>query len=175
MIAKVMLVNAGYALSREFDYTIPKDMEEKAAVGMRVIVPFGVRNGAEEAIITKIGDTSEYSRLKPIKRFMDESPVLTEEQISLCVWMQEHYLCTFAQAYKQVRPPRVAAKVHLWLTLIRDVGDGEKLTPNQTRLTDILKESDGAADYNELAEMSGIKNLKRTTYALSDMGIIEIC
>ena len=175
MIAKVMLVNAGYALSREFDYTIPKDMEEKAAVGMRVIVPFGVRNGAEEAIITKIGDTSEYSRLKPIKRFMDESPVLTEEQISLCVWMQEHYLCTFAQAYKQVRPPRVAAKVHLWLTLIRDVGDGEKLTPNQIRLTDILKESDGAADYNELAEMSGIKNLKRTAYALSDMGIIEIC
>ena len=81
MIAKVMLVNAGYALSREFDYSILRDMEEKAAVGMRVIVPFGVRNGAEEAIITKIGDTSEYSCLKPIKRFMDESPVLTKEQI----------------------------------------------------------------------------------------------
>ena len=87
MIAKVMLTNAGFALSREFDYAIPKDMEDTARVGMRVIVPFGVRNSAEEAVITKIGDVSEYSRLKPIRRFMDDTPVLTEEQISLCIWM----------------------------------------------------------------------------------------
>lgn len=175
MIAKVMLTGAGYTLSREFDYVIPENMQNTAVVGMRVIVPFGVRNGAEEAVITQICEASERKRLKSVKRFMDDAPVLTEEQISLCLWMQKRYLCTFAQAYKQVRPPRVTAKVHLWLALARDVNEGERLTPNQIKLVDALKGNDGTADYNELAEMSGIKNLKRTAYALSDMGIIEIC
>lgn len=67
MIAKVMLTNAGFALSREFDYKVEDSMREKAKIGMRVIVPFGVRNKSEEAIITNVSDESKYDKLKSIK------------------------------------------------------------------------------------------------------------
>ena len=42
MIANVMLTDAAHALDRTFDYKIPTELEPCAAVGMRVLVPFGV-------------------------------------------------------------------------------------------------------------------------------------
>ena len=47
MIARVMLTNAGFALSREFDYIVPEPMQETAQPGERVLVPFGARNKSE--------------------------------------------------------------------------------------------------------------------------------
>ena len=45
MIAKVILTNAtAHSLGREFDYSVPPELEAKAVVGMRVLVPYGVRN-----------------------------------------------------------------------------------------------------------------------------------
>lgn len=189
MIAKIMLTGAGYALSREFDYLVPDGEENKAVPGMRVIVPFGVRNASEEGIITGVAESSRYGRIKKIKRFMDDVPVLTKEQLSLCSWMQKKYLCSFSSVYKQVRPPRMSARIHRWLVLDQkflssDLTDLNKLnelyeslpklSENQKRLISELIKNDGTADYNEIAELSGIKNLSRTAYALKDMGIIEI-
>ncbi|MDO5310651.1 MAG: primosomal protein N' [Clostridia bacterium] len=173
MIAKVMLTDAGYALSREFDYLMPEGAEAK--VGMRVIVPFGARNNSEEAIITRFAEHSSHGRLKRIKKLVDSEPCLTGEQLSLCFWMQRRYLCTFSQAYKQVRPPRLAARICQWYVLLREPAEDEKVTENQRRLAEALKQRGGSADYRELAELAGIKNLKQTAYRLADLGIIEIC
>lgn len=205
MIVKVMLTGAVYSLSREFDYIVPDGMEDKAVPGMRVIVPFGVRNNHEEAIITGVADVSKRGRLKKLHKFMDDGPVLSEEQLSLCGWMQKKYLCSFSQAYKQVRPPRVSAQIRRWIVLAENTEDNaaaeavtpqheahnaikadteavkksikkhKKLTENQLKLIKHLKACDGMAEYTEIAELAGIKNLSRTMYALADMGLIEIC
>ncbi len=175
MIARVMLTNAGFALSREFDYIVPESMQETAQPGERVLVPFGVRNKSEEAVIVNLTDKSDYDKLKTIKKFLDKTPMFSKAQLDLCRWLQEKYLCSFSQAYKQIKPPRAGAKVQQWLISVREPESGEKLTPTQEKLLKALSEKDGAAEYFEISEQVGARGLKSSAYALKDMGIIDIC
>ncbi len=175
MIAKVMLTGAGFALSRGFDYLVPEGFENKALRGMRVIVPFGMRNTSSEGIIVDICEKSEYKKLKSIKDFPDDTPICTEAQLDLCEWIQKKYLCTFSQSYKLVRVPRVSAKIREWLILEREPNADEKLTPTCEKIVSALKERDGAAEYAEISECVGGRGLKSSAYTLSDMGIIKIC
>ncbi len=175
MVAKVMLTNAAYALSREFDYLIPDGLAKTAAVGMRVIVPFGARNASAEGLIVRLCDSSDVKRLKPIQSIIGDGAACTEEQLELCRWMQNKYLCSFSQSYKQVRSPRASAKISLWVAL-RDGKLGEaKLTPTQEKIMQALRDRDGMAEYAELAECVGGRGLKSAVYALSDMGAVELC
>lgn len=173
MIAKVMLTGAGFALSRGFDYQIPENFEERAKKGMRVIVPFGVRNSLSEGVIVDLYEKSEYEKLKAIKDFPDKEPICTESQLELCDWIQKKYLCTFSQSYKLVRAPRVSAKIKEWLILEKE--PDEKLTPTCEKIVSALKERDNIAEYAEILECVGGRNLKSSVYNLSDMGIIRIC
>ncbi len=171
MIAKVMLTNACYSLSREFDYTVPDGMT--VSVGMRVIVPFGVRNSSAEGLVIRLSETSEYEKLKPIKKVLDEKPLLNEEQLKLCTWMQKKYLCDFSKVYKLVRPPRVGSKIRLFAVLCNPDTDTE-LSENQKKIVSFLNENGGAAEVAELSEVIGGRGLKSDIYKLADMNIIEL-
>ena len=175
MIAKVMLTSAGFALSKEFDYIIPDEMQSKARIGMRVIVPFGVRNTSYEGIIMHLTENSEYDKLKKIKGFSDEEPVCTEKQLELCSWIQKKYLCSFSQAYKLIRPPRMSSKIHQWLILQRNVNETDSLTAVQKQIVNELEKRSGAAEYAEISECIGGRGLKSAAYSLADIGIIQIC
>lgn len=175
MIAKVMLTSAGFALSREFDYKVPPELEEVLEVGFRVLVPFGVRNKSEEAIVTRLAEDSKYDKLKYIKGVCDKEAMFSKEQLDLCRWLQEKYLCSFSQAYKQIRPPRAGVKIQEWFVLLRDPNEDEKLTSVQERLVAELKQRDGTAEYGELSEAMGARGLKSAAYKLADLNIIEVC
>ena len=172
MIAKVILTNAtAHSLGREFDYSVPPELEAKAVVGMRVLVPFGVRNSAEEGIITQITDKSNFDKIKDIKSFVGDSPACTEKQIEFCKWMQKKYLCSFSQVYKLVRPPKASLKISIWVSLSEKI-DGE-FTENQQKIIDTLKKLEGTAELSELTELLGGR-VKKDIYALNDAGILEI-
>lgn len=172
MIAKVILTNAtAHSLGREFDYSVPPELEAKAVVGMRVLVPFGVRNSAEEGIITQITDKSNFDKIKAIKSFVGDSPACTEKQIEFCKWMQKKYLCSFSQVYKLVRPPKASVKISIWVSLSEKI-DGE-FTENQQKIIDTLKKLEGTAELSELTELLGGR-VKKDIYALNDAGILEI-
>ncbi len=173
MIAKVILTNAtAHSLGREFDYSVPPELEAKAAVGMRVTVPFGARNSSEEGIITKLTDKSDFDKIKDIKSFVGDAPACSESQLELCKWMQKKYLCSFSQCYKLVRPPRASVKITLWVALVKDAE--APVTPFQQKIIDALKELGGTAEYAELLEILGGRALKSNIYALKDAGILEI-
>lgn len=172
MIAKVILTNAtAHSLGREFDYSVPPELEAKAVVGMRVLVPFGVRNSAEEGIITQFADKSCFEKIKAIKSFVGDSPACTEKQIEFCKWMQKKYLCSFSQVYKLVRPPKASVKISIWVSLSEKI-DGE-FTENQQKIIDTLKKLEGTAELSELTELLGGR-VKKDIYALNDAGILEI-
>ncbi len=175
MVASVMLTNAGYALSRKFDYLVPKELENTAKIGMRVIVPFGAGNSSSEGLIVSIADTSEHKRLKLIKEIIGDAPACTQEQLELCAWMQTKYLCSFSQAYKQIRPPRVSVKIREWYILKDDIPKDNSLAPTEQKIVDFLAKSDGAAEYIELCESIGGRNLKSSARALEKKGYISIC
>ena len=175
MVAKVMLTSAGFALSKEFDYNVPKHLQDKDQIGMRVIVPFGLRNASQEGIIMHLTEKSEYDKLKDIKGFSDDEPVCTKKQLELCTWIQKKYLCSFSQAYKLIRPTRMSSKIHQWLIIQRVAENADGLTSVQRRIVDELEERGGTAEYAEIKECIGGRGLKSAAYALADIGVIQIC
>ena len=94
-----------------------KDLFSKRAVnaktfppenGKRVEVKFG--NKRMTGIITKIFDELpkdlgfDEKKIRPIVRVPDESPILTEELLTLGSWMSSYYLCPIGEVLNSIIP-----------------------------------------------------------------------
>lgn len=174
MIAKIILIDNAHAIDSVFDYIIPGELCERVKVGSRVIVPFGTRNNRTEALVIGITDKSEFPKLKSILDCPDNEPICVQEQIDLCFRMQKRYLCTFKQAYNMVKPPHLSARVHTWIVSL-SVDIEAKLTSVEQSFLDTLTECGGVAEIEEIESILNKKTLKKTAYALKDMGLIDIC
>ena len=88
MIAEVIVNSAAAKLNRVFDYGVPNNLD--AAVGMRVLVPFGYRKQSEIGYIVGLKEKSEY-KCKNILRIVEK--VFDEEKLELAKWMSKRYFC----------------------------------------------------------------------------------
>ncbi|MBQ2615123.1 MAG: primosomal protein N' [Clostridia bacterium] len=172
MIANVMLTESKHSINQSFDYLIPKEWESVIQPGLRVLVPFGVHNNSAEALVLSVKETSEFSRLKTLLRPLDQEPICTPELLQLCEWMQHRYFCSFQQAYRQIKPPYMGAKIRKWVIFQQTTED--KLTPTQQQFLDKLRELDGIAELEELEAVLNKKGLSRTAFALQNLGIVEV-
>lgn len=104
-VAKIAVSAATYWLDKPYDYLIPEAMRGKLAKGMRVTVPFSRGNRRCEGIVIALAESSEYGdKLKPVDAMLDSTPVMTNEQIKLALWMHDRYFCTVYDAVKTILP-----------------------------------------------------------------------
>ena len=93
-----------------FTYAIPAEMEGKAIVGMRVLVPFG-RNKNHVGIIASIHDRRpEGYEVKPLSMLMDDEPILLEGQLRLWQWIADYYMSPIGEVYKAAVPAGLKAE-----------------------------------------------------------------
>ena len=64
-------------------------------IGTRVLVPFGFGNKRAEAVVLAFREDAGEFKLKPIVEVLDETPILTAEQLRLAAWMRERLYCTY--------------------------------------------------------------------------------
>jgi len=95
-------------VDRLFHYAIPFELFNVLQLGMRVHVPFGRGNkiiiGYVIDIVSRLPDHISADKMKTIAGVMDDFPVLTEETISLALWMKEKYYTTLALVVRCVTP-----------------------------------------------------------------------
>ncbi len=103
-IAKIAVSGIPFRLDRPFDYAIPLDMKEKVQPGVRVEVPFTRANRRTEGIVLALAPIGAYEKLKPISEVLDETPILTQAQIKLALWMHKRFFCTVYEAVKAMLP-----------------------------------------------------------------------
>ncbi|MGE5703425.1 MAG: primosomal protein N', partial [Clostridia bacterium] len=95
LVAQVIVDVPVSRTNRPFDYVVPEWLVPLAAVGSRVVVPFGPRklqgyiiNLYDEAAETGFGSgASDVRKLKEIIQVQDDTPPLTGELIELAQWM----------------------------------------------------------------------------------------
>lgn len=104
LYAAVAVSDTAYAFDKLFGYSIPTHLRERAAAGVRVLVPFGRGNRRRIGMILALEYTPPEQQLKPILNLLDEEPVLNEEQRDLAFWLREHTFCTYFEAVKTVLP-----------------------------------------------------------------------
>ena len=78
--AKVVIDIPHPSLDKTFEYIIPDEYKNKISAGVRVEVPFGVKNKAIDGYVMSVSDTCEWPllRLKPITSFYNDDFVLLE-------------------------------------------------------------------------------------------------
>lgn len=104
VVAKIAVSAATYWVDKPYDYLVPEKMQNAVVPGVRVTVPFARGNRRSEGIVLELSDHSDYEKLKAITSVLDESPVLSREQIKLALWMRERFFCTVYDAVKTILP-----------------------------------------------------------------------
>ena len=105
-LAAVAVSSATYGYDRRYKYTVPVEMDGKAAVGVRVLVPFGSGNKKRVGVIVRIDDAAgeDLSRYKPLRAVIDDEPLLNDEMLDMIMWLRDTTLCTYFEAFRTLIP-----------------------------------------------------------------------
>lgn len=183
MIANVLLEIS--KLDKTFTYKIPKDMEGKCKVGMRVLVPFG--NRQLEGFVMGIEEEREtnYS-LKDIISLVDEEEVLNSELLKLGNYIHNKTLCTLINAYQTMLPTSLKARKNnvakvKTLTYLKQVKEYIPTTDKEAQLLDVFagdkevikKEANEISSYavKKLLEIGVLSSFEKEVYRLQDSSI----
>lgn len=180
MVAQILTQIKSKQVDKTFTYKIPKKLEPKIKVGIRVIIPFGKQK--LEGFVLKIEEEKQYDyELKNILEVVDEYPILTDEMLELGKVISNKTLCTLVNAYQTMLPTSLKAKIgnHLnkkYETIIeinelKDI----KYTEKQLGLLELIKSKKitkkeakeySLSAYKKLLENNIIKEIQIEKYRL---------
>lgn len=100
----VRLLDVPYHLDIEYTYYVPENIGFEFAVGEFVLVPFGGANKKLYALVTSIGETGDFSRLKPVLSPINEQLALNDEMMALVRFLCDRTLCTVGDAVRRLIP-----------------------------------------------------------------------
>jgi len=162
-----IVVNTGTkATDRLFTYKIPLDLLGKINRGDKVIVPFGKGNKLLEGFVFELSSSKASEGIKGIKEIkdlLDDDIKLSENQIDLCKWLRDTYLCTYYEAIQCLIPKGTTLKKRKYYKINHDLLNGNRLIGNnlgkKNEVLEILLENP-VIEHNELFKKLGHGNSK---------------
>ncbi len=169
MTVQVGVSGTSFAFDRGYSYTVPDELAHKASVGVRVIVPFGRSDRRRVGIIVGVSrDADESDKLKAVSSFIDDSPVIGEEQMKLLLWLRETVFCTYYEAFRTLIPPGLGVSFEQKYRLMQKKPKKGELSDSAMGLYLSLSETD---DGTELSVM--ISNDRKSADELIEKGFLE--
>ena len=154
-IATVAVDNTFFSFDTDYDYILPNEFE--AYIGSRVNVPFGKGNTERSGIIISISNSDKSNlQLKSIIEVLDRP--LSDEMVSLALWMKERCFCTTYDCLKQMLPRaygKIGSKTLKMVRLAENDIDFSTLTKKQRNVCELLADI-GAAGVNEICEFCSV-------------------
>jgi len=157
-------------LLRTFHYSVPTPMRDELTVGQLVWVPFGPRR--LQGIVLSLSDTSPVAQTRDIEAILSPVPLLTQTQIALARWISEYYLAPLYQTVWLMIPPGLGQTTEMVLELNTDAALPPRLTTNQRRVIEVLKES-GSLTLRQLSRRIKVENLRHVVDQLARRGIVH--
>lgn len=90
------------AVRQAFTYALPEELLNTAEVGKRVWVPFQKHHAI--GFIVKIHQEQPDFNTRPVKKILDEEPVLSQEMLKLTSWIYRFYYCGWGEAIQAALP-----------------------------------------------------------------------
>ncbi len=100
MVAEIVVDISNSEVDRVFDYVIPSDMTVQP--GMRVAVNFAGRD--TEGFVLAVKEKSDYEKLKPIERVLDEEVLIIPALFSLISFLRKKYHLRYADVLRLFVP-----------------------------------------------------------------------
>ena len=90
-------------LPKLYTYRINEDEAHFLQIGMRVAVSFG-KSKVYTALVHKVHTNEPTYETKDIEYILDETPIVTPEQITHWQWIADYYMCTLGEVIKSALP-----------------------------------------------------------------------
>ncbi len=164
-ICAVAVDAATYAIDKLYSYLVPDGLREQVRIGTRVLVPFGTSNKRAEGVVLAFREDDGGYKLKPVDEALDETPVLTEEQLKLAAWMRERLYCTFFECVRVMLPAGLWFKRNETYTLSPDA-DLDTLREREGQEGEILRLYERPGQTLELTRVRALLNGKSAAGAL---------
>lgn len=92
------------AISKNYTYRVPFELNDEVAVGKRVVVQFG-KSKLYTAIVANItGEAPEKYEAKYLVDILDQQPLVTSQQLHFWGWMASYYLCNVGDVMNAALP-----------------------------------------------------------------------
>lgn len=171
LYAEVIIDIAHEKVDRIFHYRIPTPLQLLLQVGMRVLVPFGRSNKKIEGYVLGITDKIEIAstKVKEILQIIDDSPILSEEMITLSKWMRDVYQCTLIECFHCVLPTGIQVRSQ-WIIEINSKTISSKIdlsshSPLAQSVYEYIKKEGHGVPLKELEDRFG-NQLVQVLYSL---------
>lgn len=157
LIATVAVENTFFSAGDDYDYYVPESLEKKIKCGSRVTVPFGRGNTKRHGIVVKLYYAMN-SQLKDILNVDDKTNTLSDEMVSLALWLKERCFCTTYDCLQQMLPrgtDKIRDKSSKMIRLADNYTEPSKLTPKQQSVYNLLCDV-VCAGVNEVCEFCSV-------------------
>lgn len=157
LIATVAVENTFFSAGEDYDYYVPAELEKTIKCGMRITVPFGRNNIKRHGVIVKLFYGMN-SQLKEICAVDKKTNPLSEEMVSLALWLKERCFCSTYECLRQMLPrgtDKIKDKSTKMIRLSEDSTQPVKLTPKQQSVYELLCDV-GIAGVSEVCEFCSV-------------------
>lgn len=163
------------AIKGTYTYRIPDDMQPLLQIGCRVLVPFG-RKKIYTAIVALLHDNEPKGYVvKEIISMIDPKPILRYPQLKFWQWISDYYLCTMGEVYKAALPSGLKVESETYISVNPDYEESTpgELTDRMRTVLDFAAQR-GRMQVNEIANLTGFKNVESIVSKLLDLGAIHV-
>ncbi len=138
---------------KSFTYSVSKELQEFAKVGVRAVAPFGKRTLTGFIINVPISVSLKKDEIKAITDILDDKPIFTSKTLKFYNWLSEYYLCSLGEALKLLVPQGT------------DVETKRKIVVDKNFVTKLLnsEKKKDSLKYKILSELSKREELSFST------------
>ncbi len=161
------------SLAINYTYRVPFELNERVAVGKRVVIQFG-KHKIYTALVKKIGQTPpEFYEAKYIIDVVDEFPVITTKQFEFWDWITSYYLCNEGDVMAAALPTGLKLASETILVLRAELPEELDLTEKERLIFEVLLKQQRMS-IDEVVVLLGQKTVYPTINAMISKEAIYI-
>jgi len=162
------------AISKNYTYRVPYELNNEVAVGKRVMVQFG-KSKMYTAVINDITEVApEKYQAKYLMELLDDRPVVTPQQLEFWKWLADYYLCNMGEVMAAALPAalKLASETRIMLNPDGEI-DRSVLHDKEFLIVDAL-DIQPVLTVSDIVKLLGQKIVMPVLKSMFDKNIIHI-
>ena len=162
------------AISKNYTYRVPYELNDVVEVGKRVVVQFG-KSKLYTAVINDITEVApERYQAKYLMEVLDDRPVVTAQQLDFWKWLADYYLCNTGEVMAAALPAalKLASETRIMLNPDGEV-DRSLLHDKEFLIVDAL-DIQPILTVSDIVKLLGQKIVMPVLKSMFDKNIIHI-
>ena len=157
-------------LSQPLIYSVPADLRDRIAVGMRVLIPLGKRKVT--GVVLELLQTTSLLQTRPIQALPDEAPVLDQTLLLLSQWVAQYYLATLGEVLAAILPPPLRRESQRKVVLLPEVIAPSN--PLEQEILRLLRQKESGMNVKTLTRQISSGNVHAALERLHSRGAVAI-